>query len=107
MVDTICISPLLNFLVDPVTGQMIQVPATETQVVNPTTGQLVSQQQQMVVGPDGQQMMIGPDGQQMMIGPDGQQIMIGPDGQQMMIGPDGQYLAATQQVVLTHTSIFC
>ena len=74
---------------------MIQVPAAETQVVDPTTGQLVSQQQQMVVAPDGQQMMIGPDGQQMMVGP---------DGQQMMIGPDGQYLPATQQVVL---SIFC
>ena len=65
---------------------MIQVPATETQVVDPTTGQLVSQQQPMVVAPDGQQMMVGPD------------------GQQMMIGPDGQYLPAAQQVVL---SIFC
>ena len=94
---------IISTSVDPVTGQMMQVPATETQVVDPTTGQLVSQQQQMVVGPDGQQMMIGPDGQQMVMGPDGQQMVIGPDGQQMMIGPDGQYLPATQQVVISCT----
>ena len=77
------------FLVDPVTGQMIQIPAAETQVVDPTTGQIVTQQQ----------MVVGPDGQQMIVGADGQQTIVGPDGQQMIVGPDGQYMPATQQVI--------
>ena len=61
---------------------MIQVPTAETQVVDPTTGQLVTQQQ-------------------VVMGPDGQQMIVGADGQQMIVGPDGQYMPATQQVIQT------
>ncbi len=76
----------VDFTVDPTTGQMVQVPASqrlETQMVDPNTGQIVPAQQQ----------------QSMVIGPDGQPVVVASDGQQMVIGPDGQYVAANQPVI--------
>ena len=87
---------ILLITVDPVSGQMIQVPSSETQVVDPTTGQIVDPTTGQIMDPTTGQIVDPATGQLVS---QQQQMVLGSDGQQMMVGPDGQYIPASQQVV--------